>query len=187
MTGQSRNGITPFCSAVCDGPNLTPELDYIRRTFYNNRYPGSFVDRAIEQAMRPRQPQEARERRLVANNVIRVAYPYVPVVSDRLKCLARRFGVELACKPQRTLRQSLCKLKTPKDPLHIPGVVYQIECAEPDCPKSYIGETGRWLATRISEHRENVNKPSHNERRGNPSALENHVRTTGMEESPSRV
>ncbi len=73
----------------------------------------------------------------------------------------------------------LCKLKTPKDPQYTPGVVYQIHCGAPGCSKSYIGETSKWLAKRVSEHQDNVKKPSHNEKNGRPSALVNHVRTTG--------
>ena len=54
----------------------------------------------------------------------------------------------------------LCKLK---------GVVYRITCSE--CAEFYVGETGRQLVDRISEHKADIR---HNENRNGPWAL--HVR-----------
>ena len=45
-----------------------------------------------------------------------------------------------------------------KDPLPIElqsGVVYRIPCS---CGKAYIGETTRWLETRLKEHRDDCRK-----------------------------
>ena len=61
-----------------------------------------------------------------------------------------------------TLRKLLV---TPKDPIPMEKrsrCVYQIKCS--DCPKSYIGQTGRQLSQRIKEHQSTA--PSRN-----PSAV----------------
>jgi len=48
-----------------------------------------------------------------------------------------------------------------KDPLiksNHSNVVYRIDCG--DCDASYVGYTGRRLATRLREHQLNINEPS---------------------------
>ena len=66
-------------------------------------------------------------------------------------------NVQVHMKPFRTLRRILSH---PKD--RIPDddkssvVVYKINCR--DCDASYVGETGRALKTRVSEHRRAMEK-----------------------------
>ena len=60
------------------------------------------------------------------------------------------YGVGTSHRPINTIRSILVH---PKD--RIPdaqkcGLVYQVEC--PECPLTYIGETGRTLAMRIKDH-----------------------------------
>ena len=52
-----------------------------------------------------------------------------------------------------TLRGLLTRVKGPQKHMD-KGVVYQIPCAQ--CDEAYIGETGRPLKTRISEHKRAV-------------------------------
>ena len=61
-------------------------------------------------------------------------------------------------KPHSTLRNLLVHPKDKRDPLQTAEVVYEIPCK--NCPKSYIGESGRLLATRLNEHHLEVNKLS---------------------------
>ncbi|XP_070537052.1 uncharacterized protein [Ptychodera flava] len=68
----------------------------------------------------------------------------------------RKFGFSTAMKPHRTLRNILVH---PKDKLLTnkkAEVVYEIPCA--DCPKSYVGETGRSFGVRLQEHQKEVQK-----------------------------
>ena len=54
---------------------------------------------------------------------------------------------------RRTLRSLLTRVKGPQK--HVDkGVVYQIPCAQ--CDEVYVGETGRPLKTRITEHKRAV-------------------------------
>ena len=59
-------------------------------------------------------------------------------------------------KPCRTIRQMLVRVKNgiPED--RRKGVIYEIPCK--DCEKLYIGETGRTLKKRVSEHKQAVRK-----------------------------
>ena len=50
-----------------------------------------------------------------------------------------------------TLQQLLTNVKDKVEPKDRQGVVYKIKCR--DCPTTYVGETGRNLNTRLTEHR----------------------------------
>ena len=54
-------------------------------------------------------------------------------------------------KSRGTLREALVHTQQPQPALKRKGVVYQVPCA--DCDSVYIGETGRTLEKRLSEHR----------------------------------
>ena len=55
---------------------------------------------------------------------------------------------------------------------NIEAGVYEVPCKEPNCEKSYYGETGRSIDIRMKEHRNDI-------RRGNnQNALFNHMETS---------
>ena len=76
-----------------------------------------------------------------------VGLPYMQGTSEALTRVFKAHGVGTYHRPINTIRSILVhpKDKTP-DALKC-GLVYQVEC--PECPLTYIGETGRTLATRI--------------------------------------
>ena len=81
-------------------------------------------------------------------------------------------GVKVVFRPLRTLRQMLVR---PKDPVPVDerkGVVYSIPCVE--CSSVYIGQTGRSLKQRVSEHRRALKNGDIQ-----ASALAEHVLKTG--------
>lgn len=87
-----------------------------------------------------------------------VAYkslPYYVGLSDRIAALFNQIpGIKFAyynCKKIGDIYTSL-KDKTP--PLQQSDVVYSIKCK--DCPKIYIGQTGRCLSARITSHRSDI-------------------------------
>ena len=59
--------------------------------------------------------------------------------------------VRVAHKPITTLRQLLTNVKDKDEPNDRQGAVYKIKCC--DCQATYIGETGRNLNTRLTEHK----------------------------------
>ena len=54
------------------------------------------------------------------------------------------------------MREALVKVKQPTPELDKKGVVYEVPCGE--CNHVYIGETGRTLRKRLTEHRAAVKK-----------------------------
>ena len=59
-------------------------------------------------------------------------------------------NIRVTHKPITTLCQLLTNVKDKDEPRNRQGVVYKINCS--DCHASYIGETGRNLTTRLTEH-----------------------------------
>ena len=75
--------------------------------------------------------------------------PYMGAASDKLASLLRRYGYRVGFYPVSTVGD-LVRLKDRSTPLDQSGI-YQLSCGM--CPAVYIGQTGRKLSTRLSEHR----------------------------------
>ena len=61
------------------------------------------------------------------------------------------YNIRVAHKPITTLRHLLTNVKDKDEPKNRQGAVYKIKCS--NCQASYIGETGRNLKTRLTEHK----------------------------------
>ncbi|CAH3139990.1 unnamed protein product, partial [Porites evermanni] len=77
--------------------------------------------------------------------------PYIRGTSETIARILQPYNIRVAQKPITTLRRLLTNVKD-KDKLEDrQGAVYKIKCC--DCHASYIGETGRKLGTRLTEHK----------------------------------
>ena len=66
------------------------------------------------------------------------------------ECVYRPLGIRTTFRSRGTIREALAWTKEPPT-WKKKGVMYQVPCAECNC--AYIGETGRMLEKRLSEHR----------------------------------
>ena len=82
-------------------------------------------------------------------------------------------GIQVHFKPRNKLRELLIAPKDKVAKNDQCGVVYKVSCN--DCEASYVGETGRSLGTRMSEHRHEN------------SAVQTHANTTGHEIRPDKA
>lgn len=69
------------------------------------------------------------------------------------KSLVSRYNIKTVFKMRGTLRNSLMRTKLIRAPQEMANCVCSIPC---ECGRSYIGETGRPLPARLSEHRQNL-------------------------------
>ena len=85
-----------------------------------------------------------------------VTIPHIQGVSEAVTRILSDINVQVHMKPFRTLRRILSHPKDciPNDDK--PNVVYKINCRDYDA--SYVGEMGRALKTRTSEHHKAVEK-----------------------------
>ena len=87
-----------------------------------------------------------------------VVVPYVQGLSEKITRIYKKYGISTSVRPNSTLRQLLVHPKDKLEALENGEIVYRIPCKM--CNKSYIGETGRQLKTRIDEHKKDVNSIS---------------------------
>ena len=83
-----------------------------------------------------------------------ITLPYVRGVSEAVGRILTPVGVRVSFRPHTTLRQLLSRPKDRVPEKELTGVVYQVPCA--GCPATYVGQTGRRLDQRLSEHRRAV-------------------------------
>ena len=77
--------------------------------------------------------------------------PYIRGTSETIARILQPYNIPVAHKPITTLRRLLTNVKDKDKPEDRQGAVYKIKCC--DCQASYIGETGRNLSTRLTEHK----------------------------------
>ena len=76
--------------------------------------------------------------------------PYMRGTSEALTRVFKAHGVGTYHRPINTIQSILVHPKDKTPDAQKCGLVYQVEC--PECPLTYIGETGRMLATRMKDH-----------------------------------
>ena len=88
-------------------------------------------------------------------NITRRSYivvPYYAGLSENIKNIGKKFGVQVPCKGGTTIKKLLMAPKD-KDPmLKQSGVIYRYHCDRVDCDEEYIGESSRTFGERFKEH-----------------------------------
>jgi len=113
--------------------------------FHKNNYNADFIRRNIYR------PTEADATNRNPTPVTTVTIPYIKGTSETISRILQPYNIRVAHKPTTTLRHSLTNEKDRDEPNNRQGAVYKIKCS--DCQASYIGETGRNLNTRLTEHK----------------------------------
>jgi len=131
-----------------------------------NGYPLRFIQKHSRCSNRPRTS---------------LTLPYISGLSETIRRILGPLDIRVAFRPHSTLRRQLVH---PKDPVPMDQctgvVVYQIPCSE--CPKVYVGQSGRTLKHRLSEHRRALQKGD-----VAASALAEHVWSTGHQVNLSKA
>ena len=82
--------------------------------------------------------------------------PYIKGISENISRILQPFIIRVTHKPITTLRRLLTTVKDKDEPRNRQGAVYKINCS--DCHASHIGESGRNLTTRLTEHKRATSK-----------------------------
>ena len=100
--------------------------------------------------------------------------PYVKGLSESIKNVGKKHGIQIYFRGGNTIKSLLM---TPKDKDHITkksGIIYRFKCKRVDCEDEYIGESSRTFGERYKEH---LKAPSpiydHHTTRGHETSLEN--------------
>ena len=131
---------------ICDDSSRRKEITHLKKVFLANGYPEPMTSRTLNhQGHSPPVLAETTE-----NEKKKILYLlYIKGVSEKIELLCAPLGVKTVFKSRHTLRQSLMRVKSPRQDDLKAGVVYEVPCA--DCNHVYIGETGRCLQKRVKE------------------------------------
>ena len=77
--------------------------------------------------------------------------PYIKGTSETIAWILQPYNILVAHKPIMTLQQLLTNVKDKDKPNDRQEAVHKIKCR--DCQATYIGETGRNLNKRLTEHK----------------------------------
>ena len=78
--------------------------------------------------------------------------PYVKGLSESIKNVCRKHGVQVHCKGGNTINSLLMTFKD-KDPItKKSGIIYRYKCNRVDCDDEYIGESSRTFGERLREY-----------------------------------
>ena len=77
--------------------------------------------------------------------------PYIRGTSETIARILQPYNIRVVHKPITTLRRLFTNVKDKDKPEDSQGAVYKIKCC--DCQASCIGETGRNLSRRLTEHK----------------------------------
>ena len=138
--------LTRRAQLVCDSPDsLTDENKYLDNVFNKNNYNRDFVR---HNTYRNSEPNATNTN---ATPVTTATIPYIKGTSETIARILQPYNIRVAHKPITTLRQLLTNVKDKDEPSDRRGAVYKIKCC--DCQATYIGETGRNLNVRLTEHK----------------------------------
>ena len=85
-----------------------------------------------------------------------ITIPYIYRLSQSICRVLSHLDIRVTFHPFRTLRQELVHPKDPVPELQRKGVVYTIPCDQ--CPRCYVGQTGRSLEQRLGGHHRALRK-----------------------------
>ena len=138
--------LTRRAQLVCDSTDsLTDETSYLNNVFSKNNYNADFVRRNTYK------PAEHNATNANPTPVTTATIPYIKGTFETIARILQPYNIRVAHKPITTLRQLLTNVKDKDEPNDRQGAVYKIKCC--DCQATYIGETGRNLNTRLTEHK----------------------------------
>ena len=136
--------LTSRAQLVCNTKDsLSDENKYLRRVFDKNNYKDDFIRRNVHR------PTETTETNSTPTTTATI--PYIKGTSETIARILQSYNIRVAHKPITTLRHLMSNAKDKDEPNNRQGAVYKIKCS--DCQASYIGETGRNLKTRLTEHK----------------------------------
>ena len=134
-----------YKTLITDTENKVTELDNIKSALGVCGYNSEKSHFAV--ALQKKTSQRSNQTQPSHPSKGRVTIPYVRGVSEGLRRILVKRGIQVHFKPRNKLRELLVALKDKVAKDDQCGVVYKVSCN--DCEASYVGETGRSLGTRM--------------------------------------
>jgi len=139
-------------------------LNFVVKTFLSNGYPLQFIFDTIQKRLKSLFNKRTKKQNTDNSNDNEkkgwFIIPFISKVTENFKHITNIINTKLA---YFSLHKLGWIVKAQKDSLPIlsnKNVVYRLACK--NCNASYVGQTKRRLSTRISEHRNDINKKTSN-------------------------
>jgi hypothetical protein len=132
-------------STICQEQDLDNEIRKLTRDLQLNGYSQGFIDSVVNSqgSCRPNKEQKS------------LGYEYIPYVkgaSEEFRHIGNGYNIRMISKTKHIV-SSVMKTSPKRIPQQRAQCVYSIPC---ECGRSYTSETGRPLAVRLHEHRQNL-------------------------------
>ena len=168
-------GVTLFhrASTLCSKENLTQELKKVETSLEINGYNKNIIKTCRKTSENITNRNLANNRNESTEKARYISVPYIREASERVSRLLKPYNIKLGNKPTNTIKSKLCH---PKDKILDQDkneIIYEIKCK--DCDAQYIGETGKELNKRVTEHKNAVR------RKDRLSKIYNHCSSTQHE------
>ena len=141
-------------NTICSNTQLLhKEEQNVKNALKNCKYPTWALNRIQWKINNPGRKQTPTNR--ISNNTQKKSYivvPYYSGLSESIKNIGKKFGVQVYCKGGTTIKNLLMAPKD-RDPIQKQsGVIYRYHCDRVDCDEEYIGESSRTFGERFKEH-----------------------------------
>ena len=163
--------------AVCSNKQLLKEEeDHLQKVLTENKYPMWALNRVklktkVTQAQDQCKKNNTNAKDTSGNKKSYMMLPYVKGLSEGMKNVGKKHGIQTYFKGVNTIKSLLMN---PKDKDHISkksGIIYRFKCNRVECEDEYIGESSRTFGERFKEHLKA------------PSPIYDHYNITGHETS----
>ena len=133
----------------------TEERKFLYSTFTKNNYPIHFINKVLTRHNNKPATSDEHSKPTTETRV-RVPLPYINGTSEMTARLLRPFNIDIAHKPTKKLRTYFSKLKDKTTTLQKRNAIYLIPCK--NCEQHYIGQTSKKIETRLTEHKNAINR-----------------------------
>ena len=141
---------------ICSGPELLEQEEkHLHQALTRCNYPEWALNRA---KIRVKANKMRKQIHNANNNVINknqkpyMVVPYYKSLSESLKKICGKHGVQVYFKGGNTIKSLLVAPKDQDPILKKSGVIYRYKCGRVDCDEEYIGELSRTFGERFREH-----------------------------------
>ena len=145
-------------SIISDPEDKIVEEQAIVTALKNNGYQKWAINKLMKQHQDGKQNKDKNKNKQKVDKQYKdrklVVLPYMKGTTERLKKLFKKYDVDTAIKPAKTIRRQIVHMKDKIPTMNTCDCVYSIPCK--NCNDKYIGTTGRPLKVRISEHQKDV-------------------------------
>ena len=143
-----------LAQTICSNPQLLQkEEQHLKNALKKCKYPTWALNR-IQMKTKKQDSNQVPTNRINMNNQKKsyMVVPYYSGLSESIKNIGSKFGVQVYFKGGTTIKNLLMSPKD-KDPIQKQsGVIYRYQCDRVGCDEEHIGESSRTFGERFKEH-----------------------------------